>query len=408
MLAHVTGDGLLADEQLLRDLPVGLTARHVAQHLELAAGEPGPGSAGAGFGRRGVDPLDVEDGTEPFVGRLAPRSTPGRRCRGRRAARRPGRSARGPERPRRPRPARPTPRRRGEDRRARAPASPAASAIWPSAIAASAVRNGSVSADRGQLRSARRPTARPPSGPSGGQRHLDVRGEDPGTLLDEQPFAEDPCQRVGGGVGSPAASRSSASPGCGSRPNSLARWYDCVAASSSPCRRWSSASWYKRGAERRLPGRIREHRARPDGFVGRLVPAAVELEDLRSVDEAAAAERNQIRLPVAPRRQGPRPLPRPGQVADVVTRLDDSAGDDARDRAVRPPPRSPRPWPDRARRAPRRSGRGSPGSAPGRDGRAAQVAVAARVPIDSTSSNSASARPRRRTPVRPAPAGPCT
>ena len=81
--------------------------------------------------------------------------------------------------------------------------------------------------------------------------------------------------------------------------------------------------------ERRLPGRIGEHGARPERLDGRLVPTTVELEDLRAVYEAASAERNEVRLRVAPRRQGPRPLARPSKVTDLVARLDDPAVDDA-------------------------------------------------------------------------------
>ena len=60
-----------------------------------------------------------------------------------------------------------------------------------------------------------------------------------------------------------------------------------------------------------------------------LAPVAVELEDLRAMHQAAAAERNKVGLAFAPPRQRRRPLPRPTQLVRILAGEDHAAVDDA-------------------------------------------------------------------------------
>ena len=59
----------------------------------------------------------------------------------------------------------------------------------------------------------------------------------------------------------------------------------------------------------------------------RVVPRALELEDLRAVDETPARERDEVGLLAAPAREHPGPLPRAAHLEHVLAREDDGAVD---------------------------------------------------------------------------------
>ena len=59
----------------------------------------------------------------------------------------------------------------------------------------------------------------------------------------------------------------------------------------------------------------------------RVVPRALELEDLRAMDETPARERDEVGLLAAPAREHPGPLPRAAHLEHVLAREDDGAVD---------------------------------------------------------------------------------
>ena len=85
------------------------------------------------------------------------------------------------------------------------------------------------------------------------------------------------------------------------------------------------------GTDRRLSAR-EEPLTRTPRRAARARPLAVQLHDLGAMDQAVAAERDQVRLRVAPVGQCRRPLLRPAQIEDLLACLDhaavDRAGDD--------------------------------------------------------------------------------
>ena len=167
--------------------------------------------------------------------------------------------------------------------------------------------------------------------PTGCQRGLYVGGQDARPLLGQQPLAEDASERVcgrerfAGGKAQQCEARLRLAAVLAGLVVRVGGGVD-LAVQSLELRQL-----VQRRAKRRLPGWIRQRCARPLRLVRRLRPAPIELEDLRSVHQAPAAEGNQLRLAVAPLRQRTGPLPRPRQVADVVARLDDAARDHACD-----------------------------------------------------------------------------
>ena len=80
------------------------------------------------------------------------------------------------------------------------------------------------------------------------------------------------------------------------------------------------------GTDRRLRP-PEEPLARPLRRVDRVRPGAAQLHDLGAMHQAVAAERDEIRLRVAPVRQRRRPLLRPTQIEDLLARLDHAAVD---------------------------------------------------------------------------------
>ncbi len=92
----------------------------------------------------------------------------------------------------------------------------------------------------------------------------------------------------------------------------------CRPRGSRPRRRRSAAQPVELGqlvdrlADARLGRRPRQPLAGALRLVGRLAPGAVEAHELGPVDEAVAAERDEVGLRVAPARQGRRSTPAPG------------------------------------------------------------------------------------------------
>ena len=74
-----------------------------------------------------------------------------------------------------------------------------------------------------------------------------------------------------------------------------------------------------------------EARARESCCFERVIPGAVELQELGAMDEAAAREGDEIRLPRCPGGQRSRLLPRPTDLEHRLTGKDDAAVDETFD-----------------------------------------------------------------------------
>ena len=61
---------------------------------------------------------------------------------------------------------------------------------------------------------------------------------------------------------------------------------------------------------------------RPLRFLQRIRPRPLQLHDLGTVHQALTAEGHQVRLRLTPAAQRPRPLLRPPQIEDLLTRHD--------------------------------------------------------------------------------------
>ena len=77
-------------------------------------------------------------------------------------------------------------------------------------------------------------------------------------------------------------------------------------------------------------GARRQMIARPGRRIEGAGPVAARLQDLRTVDQALAAKRREVRLRGAPGVELPRPLVRPREIEDSVAGQDDGAIDDSR------------------------------------------------------------------------------
>ena len=73
---------------------------------------------------------------------------------------------------------------------------------------------------------------------------------------------------------------------------------------------------------------IREALAGPAGLHQCVGPGAVQLHDLRTMEQARSGERHQVGLLLAPRRQGERPLLGAAQLVDLIAALDHAAVDE--------------------------------------------------------------------------------
>ena len=145
----------------------------------------------------------------------------------------------------------------------------------------------------------------------------------------------------------------------------------------SPRRRWSSPWRYQRLAGGGAVLRSQAALAGPARLVERLGPRTAQLHDLGTMDEAAAGERDQVRLALAPARERGGPLLRAAHVVGRLAGEDHAAVDDPRARSARARPRSPRPWPRPAARRPCRDrARARSGCAPLVRGEGEQVGVA--------------------------------
>ena len=85
----------------------------------------------------------------------------------------------------------------------------------------------------------------------------------------------------------------------------------------------------QRQSDTTLVPRVDEALPRPLCLFERERPVAVQLQDLRAVNEASTRERQHVRLPVAPSRQSGSPLPRTPHLVHLLTGQDHAAIDDA-------------------------------------------------------------------------------
>ena len=348
-VADVAVDGPVAEHQRRRDRPVRVARRHAPQHLSSRAVSPSgsrPSAVSARIGR-----ARRPGGRTPRARRRAPAAPP------------PRRRARGTRRPEQlPRRARPRtgPRARCQRRCASRRSASAAAASPPPARASRgrgprarrAARAGSGAAIASSSAQAARAAASSPAASA----ISTAAGSRPRAALRIARPGQRALDRGGGGLGPPLRQAQQGEPGlrlAARVARAQVRGLGAGVVAAQPCDLAFAVRRLGRGAR---PGRLGGAARGPLRLGERLVPGAVQLEQLGPVHQAPPGEGDHVRLRVAPARERGRPLLCAPELVIDVTAVDRAAVDEPGRRSATARRRRPRPSPRRRSAArPRRA-----------------------------------------------------